>query len=241
MRLDKFLADADLGTRSQVKEYIRKGRIGVNEKIVKDAGLNVDPASDKILLDGREISADSSFHYVILNKPQGYVCANSDTKDPVVFELLSFSYKERLFCVGRLDKYTEGLLLLTDNGPLSHALLSPKKHVAKTYEVTAAAPFTDSMLHALEEGVDIGEKDHMGRPELTKPAIVCRIEECKIHLTITEGKFHQVVRMCEAVGNPLTFLKRISFGPLHLSDALAVGESRELTKEEIEELTGGRL
>ena len=167
---------------------------------------------------------------MLKRKPQGVVSATIDNLDKTVLDLLKDAPGKDLFPVGRLDKDTEGLLLITNDGALSHRLLSPKKHVPKTYYVETKSPCTESMKTALEEGVDIGEE------KLTLPAKVNVLDECHIELTITEGKFHQVKRMLKAVDNEVIYLKRLSMGTLVLDENLKLGEYRPLTKEELQKL-----
>ena len=170
------------------------------------------------------------FYYYMLNKPAGVVSATTDQHDKTVLDLLKDAYGKDLFPVGRLDKDTEGLLLITNDGELSHNLLSPKKHVDKTYLVKTKEMVTLDMASALEQGVDIGEE------KLTLPAKVKILKEKEIELSITEGKFHQVKRMLKAVGNEVIYLKRLSMGSLLLDESLKCGEYRSLTDAEILEL-----
>ena len=230
MRLDKYLADGGAGSRSQVKEYIKKGKVSVNGIIEKNADASVGD-DDVVVCMGKRYSA-GKFRYYMLNKPVDVVSATTDNRDRTVIDILKecdVNVKD-LFPVGRLDKDTEGLLLITDDGQLSHELLSPKKHVDKTYEVGLRDLFTTEMERKLTEGVDIGEK----RP--TMPAKVQIINDKKILLTIHEGKFHQVKRMLMAVGNEVIYLKRLKMGPLSLDDSLGQGEFRELSDCEINAL-----
>ena len=169
-------------------------------------------------------------HYYMLNKPQGVVSATMDNHDKTVLDLLKDAPGKDLFPVGRLDKDTEGLLLITNDGELSHNLLSPKKHVDKTYLVETRELVTSEMVQRLEQGVDIGEE------KLTLPAKVKILEDKKIELTITEGKFHQVKRMLKAVENEVVYLKRLTMGSLVLDEKLALGEYRCLTEEEVSKL-----
>ena len=229
IRLDKFLCNMEAGTRSQVKDMIKKGQVTVNGMVCKTSDCKVQEDVDKVCLLGKELSYQT-FYYYMLNKPQGVVSATIDNLDKTVLDLLKDAPGKDLFPVGRLDKDTEGLLLITNDGALSHRLLSPKKHVPKTYYVETKSPFTESMKTALEEGVDIGEE------KLTLPAKVNVLDECHIELTITEGKFHQVKRMLKAVHNEVIYLKRLSMGTLMLDEHLKLGEYRPLTKEELQKL-----
>lgn len=233
MRLDKFLADMRSGTRSQVKEFIKKGMVTVNGNVVSKADFKVDEEKDCISLNGKHI-AYCQYRYYMLNKPAGVVTATSDRQERTVMDLFPEDMRKRLFPVGRLDKDTEGLLLITDNGELAHKLLSPKKHVPKTYRVVCKGNFDDEKAYQLRTGVDIGDD----RP--TKPAEVELLSQENdtyvIKLTITEGRFHQVKRMVKAIGGEVTYLKRLSMGSLTLDDTLELGEYRELTPKESEEL-----
>lgn len=231
MRLDKFLCQMNMGSRSEVKSLIKKGLVTVNGCPAICPEQKIDELNDNIVCKGQSLHYRQAVYYM-MNKPQGVVSATSDKTDQTVLDLLlptipEWERKREIVPCGRLDKDTEGLLLLTDDGALIHELLSPKKHVDKTYLVTIAAPLSSQQITALEQGVDIGEKN------LTRPAKVEVLEDSKILLTIHEGKFHQVKRMLQAVDNEVVALKRISFGPLKLDDGLAPGESRELTAEEV--------
>ncbi len=225
MRLDKYLADMKAGTRSEVKKIIRKGLVTVNGNTVRDSAFRVNE-TDIVVYDGETIRY-VTYEYYVLNKPQGYVCANEDRHYPTVFELID-SRRKDLFTVGRLDADTEGLLLVSNDGVLAHELLSPKKHVEKTYYAETDLPVPEEAVSLFEKGIDLGDF-------VTKPAKLVILDEHSCHITVTEGKFHQVRRMFEAVGTPVTYLKRISFGPLTLDD-LPLGEYRELTEEEVRSL-----
>lgn len=231
IRLDKFLCEMEIGTRSQVKDIVKKGMVSVDGEVVKKADYKFDETAAKVCVNGKELSYQK-FYYYMLNKPQGVVSATIDNHDKTVLDLLKDAPGKDLFPVGRLDKDTEGLLLITNDGELSHNLLSPKKHVDKTYLVETKVAVTEEMIHKLEQGVDIGEE------QLTLPAKAERIEDKKIELTITEGKFHQVKRMLKAVNNEVIYLKRLSMGSLKLDDTLAMGEYRCLTDNEVLELKG---
>lgn len=229
IRLDKFLCEMEMGTRSQVKEMIKKGQVSVNNEVIKKADYKFDENSAKVCVKEKEISYQK-FYYYMLNKPAGVVSATTDNHDKTVLDLLKDALGKDLFPVGRLDKDTEGLLLITNDGVLGHNLLSPKKHVDKTYLVKTAETVTLDMIHALEQGVDIGEE------KITLPAKVKLLEEKEIELTIMEGKFHQVKRMLKAVGNEVVYLKRLSMGSLILDEALKLGEYRILTEKEVDDL-----
>lgn len=227
MRLDKYLCDAGIGTRSQVKEIIRRKAVTVNGKAVTDAGMKIDAAKDIILYQDRQIVYTALVYY-LLNKPAGVVSATRDSSERTVLDLLSpTDYRDDIFPAGRLDKDTEGFLLLTNDGPLAHKLLAPRRHVDKTYEVHTESPVTEAQIRRLETGVDIGED----KP--TAPASATLISEQVLLLTIHEGKFHQVKRMLQAVGNSVVGLKRISFGGLKLDETLLPGQYRALTESEV--------
>jgi len=230
MRIDKLLANLGYGSRKEVKSILKSGAVVVNQKTIKDAKQHIDPLTDEIMLNGEKIEY-KEFIYLMMNKPQGVISATEDTRDQTVVDLLEMEdavYEP--FPVGRLDKDTEGFLLLTNDGQLAHQLLSPKKHVPKTYFAHIDGEVTTEDIEAFKQGVVLDDGYH------TKPGELVILEagpQSKIELTITEGKFHQVKRMFEAVGKKVTYLKRISMGPLQLDETLSLGEYRELTDEEV--------
>lgn len=229
MRLDKFLCDNNIGTRSQVKEYIKKGQVTVNGQTAKKPETKVNEETDIVTFQGKKIDYQKYVYYM-LNKPEGVVSATNDNTAPTVVSLLAVPEQKELFPVGRLDKDNTGLLLLTNDGVLAHDLLSPKKHVDKTYLVMPERPLSAEDIHCLESGLDIGDD----KP--TAPAKACLTENGNLLLTIHEGRFHQVKRMLQAIGNQVLTLERVSFGPLSLDPGLSKGEYRALTKEEINHL-----
>lgn len=232
LRLDKYLAEMNLGTRSEVKKLITKGQIQVNGAIVKKPELKLDPTSDRVQYQGREITY-VIYEYYMLNKPSGVISATEDKRDTTVIDLIESRQRKDLFPVGRLDKDTEGLLLITNDGALAHRLLSPKKHVDKTYYAKISGEVTKEDIETFEKGVCIGEE------KLTLPAKLVILKsgaESEIELTIQEGRFHQVKRMFQAVGKEVVYLKRLSMGSLSLDPSLKPGEYRKLTKEEMEQL-----
>lgn len=231
MRLDKYLCDMGAGTRSQVKQMIRKGLVTVDGVKASGPEQKVD-GSCKICVEGNVLSYVEQEYYM-LNKPAGCISASSDPNCKTVLDLIDEKKRKDLFPVGRLDKDTEGLLLITNDGELAHRLLSPKKHVDKTYYARIQGMVTPEHVKAFAEGLDIGEE------KLTLPArlvILSSGAESEITVTIREGKFHQIKRMFEAVGCQVLYLKRFSMGSLKLDPALPTGAYRLLTDEELRAL-----
>lgn len=225
IRLDKYLCDLNIGSRSEIKEYIRKKLISVNGVIASDPGMRI--SEDSAVTYRGEPLIYKKFRYYMLNKPKGVVSATQDNIDTTVLDLLKDINTRDMFPVGRLDKDTEGLLIITNDGEMSHRLLSPKNHVEKCYLVHLKHNITSDDIKTLCMGVDIGDDT------ITLPAKVEAIATDRIYLTITEGRYHQVKRMLEAVDNKVVFLKRVSFGPLELDPSLSPGEYRELDESEI--------
>lgn len=235
MRLDKFLANSGVGTRKEVKELLKKRLIKVNDEIVKDGKIHVNENEDTVKYKD-EIISYKKFVYIMLNKPNGVISATEDKVHKTVIDLLGDEYRTfEVFPVGRLDIDTEGLLLLTNDGVLSHNLLSPNKHVDKKYYVELEKLLTKMDIDKLEDGVEL--KDFT-----TKDAKVEIIEngeesdKIRVYITISEGKFHQVKRMFKAVGNEVKYLKRVKMGTLSLDENLKLGEYRELTEDELTKL-----
>lgn len=229
MRLDKMLSECGIATRKESARAAKSGQILVNGNPVQKTDVQVDTVRDSVTFCGKAVKY-RPFVYVMLNKPDGYVSATEDGRDPVVTELLPEEYRRRaVFPCGRLDKHTLGLMLLTDDGQLSHRLLAPKYHVTKSYAFRVKFPLSDKDVAALEAGVSIGEY-------ITKPSTVTLSDVREGTISITEGKYHQIKLMMEAVHNQITFLERTTFGPLTLDPALARGEWRELTDAETEAL-----
>ncbi len=225
MRLDKYLVECGIGSRKEVKNIISSKAVTINDKTAVSPKENVDEEKDMVKFKG-EIIKYKKFRYYILNKKSGYITAVDDPRDKTVMELLpEWVIQKDLAPVGRLDKDTEGLLLLTNDGQLNHKLLSPKSHVEKIYYADLEKDISEEDLEELRRGVDIGGYT-------TMPAKAERPQEKQILLTIKEGKFHQVKKMLEAVNNKVVYLKRISFGKLQLGD-LALGEVREVNLEDI--------
>lgn len=234
MRLDKFLANASVGTRSEVKKIIRSGRITINGEVVKRPD-NAVTADDQIALDAQVIRYQE-YEYYMLNKPAGAVSATVDPAFPTVIDLIKDTNHKDLFPVGRLDKDTEGLLLITNDGAFAHNLVSPAKHVPKTYFVRVDGIVDNQDIALFEKGVDIGDK------QPTKPAILSDIKSSKetgqseLLITITEGRYHQIKRMFQAIQKPVLYLKRIKMGALELDRSLGLGEYRQLSVKELESL-----
>ncbi len=264
MRLDRFLCEMNIGTRSQVKTALRQGLVTVNGLGVRDAGLKIDELNDRVCFQGKELEY-RKFVYYMLNKPAGVVSATQDNTADTVVSLLGENARKDIFPVGRLDKDTTGLLLLTNDGDLAHRLLSPKRHVDKVYRVTIEHPLSESEKLELEQGVDISSNTHYNESVLhdesvsfnesvspneaischeppyqkdsrTLPAKVKIVSESEILLTIHEGRFHQVKRMLSAVGNRVLALERVEFGGIPLDSSLEPGGYRELTKQEVDSL-----
>lgn len=235
MRLDKFLADCGIGTRKDIKNLIKSGAVCVNEKCIAKPDVHIDQTKDSVTLNGKEILYEK-YIYLMMNKPQGYISATEDKYKKTVLLLLDDKYKFfDLFPAGRLDIDTEGFLLLTNDGNFAHNILSPKKHINKTYFAKIDGKVTDEHIELFKEGItlDDGYKTLGAQLEILKSA-----EESEIELTICEGKFHQVKRMFEAIGTKVTYLKRIAMGNLHLDESLEYGEVKKLTKDEILQILG---
>lgn len=232
MRLDRFLCETGFGTRSQVKAFLKKGLVTVNGETAKKPEQKIKETEDAVFCNGKR-AVYAVFVYLMLHKPAGVVSATEDRRERTVLDLLDTEDRKKVFPVGRLDKDTEGLLLLTDDGELAHRLLSPKKHVDKVYFAEVEGQITEAHADRFREGLDIGEK------ELTLPAELEILKSgavSEVRVTIREGKFHQVKRMFEAVGCRVVYLKRLSMGTLTLDEKLAAGAYRNLTEEEITKL-----
>lgn len=232
IRLDRFLSEMGVGSRADVKKQIRWGKVTVDGRCIRQPEFKMDEQSAVVTYKGMPV-AYQKFSYYMLNKPAGVVSATADKKDKTVLDLIEGNKRKDLFPVGRLDKDTEGLLLLTNDGELAHRLLSPKKHVDKVYYARVAGIVTDEDVRVFAEGMEIGDGD-TAKPSVLK--IVQSGEESEILLTIQEGKFHQVKRMFHAVGKEVVYLKRLSMGTLTLDENLQPGQYRVLTDKEIDEL-----
>lgn len=225
MRLDKYLADMGAGTRSGLKKAIRAGRVTVNGEPAKDPGAQVSP-EDEVRMDGERIAYEQYVYYM-LHKPAGVVSATRDPRERTVIDLIDERGRRDLFPVGRLDRDTEGLLIITNDGDLAHRLLSPKKHVDKVYFARLDKPVGEEEKRLFAQGLRVDETLTAMPADLE---ILSPASEVKI--TVREGKFHQVKRMFEAVGRKVLYLKRLSMGPLCLDESLPAGEYRRLTEEE---------
>ena len=240
LRLDKYLTEMGCGTRSQVKKEILKGSVSVNGEIAKKAERKVDTEKDEIIFKGEKIFY-AGYEYFMLNKPAGVVSATEDKKERTVIDLIKESKRKDLFPAGRLDKDTEGLLLITNDGQLAHRLLSPKKHVDKIYYAKIKGIVTEEDVRLFEKGVHIGDEKPTMPAALEILSVQNETDEkedgySEIYLTIKEGRFHQVKRMFRAVGKEVVYLKRIQFGTLTLDPSLKPGQYRKLTEEEVEQL-----
>lgn len=228
MRLDKYLSESAVATRSEASKAARTGKITVNGEAVKSAAVHIDPESAVVYYCGKKVNW-KPFTYVMLNKPQG-VISSTDDSGRTVMDIIPPEFKKMgMFPCGRLDVDTTGLLLITNNGPLAHELLSPSRHVDKTYLYGCETPIGDKEVKKLEEGVDIGG-------HISAPAKVELLSANEGRITIREGKFHQIKRMFEAVGSKIVSLERVAFGPLTLDEKLEQGEWRYLTEDEEKEL-----
>lgn len=236
LRLDKYLADMQLGTRSEVKELIKKKHIKVNGTLICTSDFKLDTTTDTVTFDDRAVDYQE-YEYFMLNKPGGVLSATRDKNTPTVLDLITSKNRKDLFPVGRLDKDTEGLLLITNDGALAHELLSPKKHVDKTYYAKVSGCIGTDIIAAFANGLKIDD-EFTAMPAVLKvlaPPESTTSPDCfsEVLVTIREGKFHQIKRMFAAVGSEVLYLKRLSMGTLTLDTALKPGEYRTLTKAEI--------
>lgn len=231
MRIDKFLSNMGIASRTESSKVARQGGILVNGVAVKKADVHIDPDKDEVIFCGRKIEY-RKYTYILMNKPDGVVSATEDGRDKTVIDLLPEELQKlNLFPCGRLDKHTLGLVMLTDNGDLAHRLLSPKHHVKKKYFFESKFPLTDEEIKYLEAGATLEDG------YVTKPSKIELGADGKSgYITLVEGKYHQIKRMLESVNNKITYLERVTFGPLALDESLARGEWRFLTKNEIEQL-----
>ncbi len=232
IRLDKYLADMGVGTRAEVKKYIRQGKVKIDGLVVKSPEEKVDIERQEVSYLDQPVSYQT-FEYYMLNKPAGVISATTDEREKTVIDLITDKKRKDLFPVGRLDKDTEGLLLITNDGEMAHRLLSPKKHVDKVYYAKVKGVVTEVDVKAFAEGVSLGQ-DEIAKPAMLE--IIDSDEISEIRLTIQEGKFHQVKRMFLSVGKEVIYLKRLSMGTLVLDENLPLGGYRPLKAEELEQL-----
>ena len=233
IRLDKLLAHSGQGSRKEVKELIRKGYVSVNGVVVKDDDYKVDEVNDDVIIDGIIVDYQK-YIYILMNKPSGVLSATYDPKDEIVLDLIMDVSTKGLFPIGRLDKDSEGLLLISNDGKLAHELLSPKKHVDKVYYIEYEGNLDLDVESKFKEGITLED----GYKCL--PASIELFDEHKAYVTLREGKFHQVKRMVKMCNGEVTYLKRIKFGPLSLDKNLETGDYRFLTSEEIESLKNNK-
>lgn len=237
MRLDKYLADCGTGTRSEIKKLIRSGAVSVTgaEKLVPE--LKIDEKTAEVFVNGIKMIY-RKYIYLMLNKPEGYISATWDKHKPVVLDLVPREYLHfEPFPVGRLDIDTTGLCILTNDGELAHNILSPSRHIPKTYMARVDGQLGEEDIKAFGEGMDLG--DFVAKPAALE-ILESTSEESVARVIIQEGKFHQVKRMFEKVGKTVTRLKRVAMNRLYLDESLEEGEIRELTEEELELLTNDK-
>ena len=233
MRLDKFFASQSLATRKEVKELVKKGLIKINGIPAQSSDMAITPDRDVILLNGKPISYKEHI-YIMLNKPQGVVSATEDNLHTTVLDLVPPElYRKGLFPAGRLDKDTVGFVLITDDGDFAHRILSPKKHVPKTYEAIISDTVTPEDITAFREGLHLKDGTICLRAELK---ILQPDEHPLVEIVIQEGKYHQIKRMFEARGKQVLFLKRTKIGNLSLDDKLAPGECKEILHKELNQI-----
>jgi len=240
-RIDKILSHNGFGSRKDIKKLLRTCEVLVNGNRIYDPGFQFSKETDIITIDGEEIDLHDNL-YLMMNKPQHYVCSTKEGDHETVFDLLDDSLRtpylqDKLHLVGRLDMDTEGLLLFTTDGELTHRLISPKSHISKTYlcglEHTETADHQTEITTKLEAGIEVGPEDNE-QGFTCQPAQIRWIDEKTAHLTIYEGKYHQVKRMFAAVGNKIVYLKRISMGQLKLDESLELGEYKELSESDLQ-------
>ena len=242
-RLDKLLAHEGFGSRKDIRKLLRNCEVLVNGSRTYDSSTQIDAEKDTISVDGEEINLHKNL-YLMMNKPQHYVCSTKEGDHETVFDLLDDSLRtpylqDKLHLVGRLDMDTEGLLLFTTDGELTHRLISPKSHISKTYlcglEHTETAEHQTAITAKFENGIKVGPEDNE-QGFTAQPAQITWLDDKTAHLTIYEGKYHQVKRMFAAVGNRIVYLKRISMGQLKLDEELELGEYKELTDDDLKKL-----
>ncbi|TFB25098.1 rRNA pseudouridine synthase [Filobacillus milosensis] len=233
MRLDKVLANQGFGSRKIVKQLIKKGKVVIDGKAIRDSSHHVNPEESEITVNGVVLDY-REFVYIMMNKPKGVISATKDKKETCVTDLIDTQYEPfSVFPVGRLDKDTVGLMLLTNDGDLAHRLLSPQKHVDKLYEAQIKGQVTEDDVHAFKEGIELEDG------YVTKPAqleIIKSDDISEVKVTISEGKFHQIRRMFSSRGHRVEELKRLKIGSLSLDSSLELGDYRELSQEEVKVL-----
>ncbi len=233
MRLDKFLAENTGLTRAQATKALRQSAVSLNDKIEKNGAVKISEA-DEIRFNGELLPWVASGQYIMLHKPQGYVCTHDEGNYPTVYQFFDYPLAGKLHCAGRLDADTTGLVLLTDDGQWSHRITSPKHHCEKTYRVGLADPVESHYRQACEQGILL-----RGEKQPTKPAALTILDDYTVDLTISEGRYHQVKRMFAALGNKVVALHRWRIGGVELDDGLPEGEYRPLSAAEIARLTKG--
>ena len=231
MRLDKYLADMGLGTRSEIKKAVRSGRVSVDGRTVTDPGTKVGP-EDAVLFDGTAVTYEPYVYYM-LYKPAGVISASEDRRERTCVDLIDETRRRDLFPVGRLDRDTEGLLLITNDGDLCHRLLTPSRHVDKVYYARISGKVTEEDVRGFASGLQV-DADFRAMPAQLR--ILRSDSVSEVEIVIREGKFHQIKRMFRAVGKEVLYLKRLSMGSLTLDPALQPGTWRRLTAEELAEL-----
>lgn len=233
LRLDKLLANMGRGSRKEVHAQIKRGQVTINGLAATKVDQRIDPEKDVVLLDGQPVAYEK-YLYLMMHKPAGYVSANEDPRDPVVMSLLPFPYcNMELFVAGRLDKDTEGLLILTNNGIFAHNMLSPKKHVPKVYFAQIKGQVTEDDIRKFAGGICLDDGYLCQPAQLT---ILQSGTRSEIRLTLHEGKFHQVKRMFQATGKTVTYLKRIQIGQLPLDPDLSPGQIKKLNRQELQQI-----
>jgi len=226
MRIDKFLASQGYGSRKEVKKIIKNGQIRINDLVIKNDGFQIDEYKDVVMINNTIITYQK-YLYIMLYKPKGYVSATNDTNEATVLDLVKDYQQFSLFPIGRLDKDTEGLLILSNDGELAHKLLSPAKKVVKTYYVETKKSIRKEDIQKIEEGITIDTG------YLCLGANVELIDERRCYISITEGKFHQIKKMIKATNNKVEYLKRVRFANISLDKTLEKGEFRKLTNQEV--------
>ena len=227
MRLDKYLTTLGIGSRSQAKELIKKGKVKVNNITVNKPETHINEEEDVVNLDGLDLNYHR-FYYYMLNKPKDVVTAVSDFQYTTVIDIMDVQPKKGLFPVGRLDKDTEGLLLLTNDGVWGHSIINGNKHVEKVYYVEFEGELTEDGIQRIKEGIVLGDGTHC------KPALIDVLSPKSVHITIEEGKYHQVKRMIGAAGGTVTYLKRLTIGHIDLTGIEEIGSVQDLSSDDIE-------